>query len=125
MLNEEDIEDFRKWMENDDSKENLQKIMAEHLENIIIESILYYFNKYPTENVALYGGNPSVIIKDAVQQLVIRFKYRDSLLNEYRPMIIEIPITDLRENKSKELKIPINMKWVHEQINPLNDEVRC
>ncbi len=124
-LNESDVEDFKKWVEKEENKENMQRVLAEHLENIIVESILYYFNKYPTEGVALYGGHPSVIVKSAVEELRIRFKYRDSMLNEYEPKSVTIPIRDLRENKTQELKIPVNMKWIHEQINPIVDEVRC
>jgi hypothetical protein len=125
MLDLSDVEDFSKWMEKKENKERIRRVLAEHLENIIIESILYYFNKYPTESVALYGGNPSVIIKNAVQELVIRFKYRDAMLNEYEPMLVEIPVQDIREDKNKELKIPINMKWVHKQVNPTVNGVRC
>lgn len=125
MLNQSDVEDFKKWTEKKENKERMQRVLAEQLENIIIESILYYFNKYPTESVALYGGNPSVIIKNAVQELVIRFKYRDAMLNEYEPTLVEIPVEDLREDKNRELKIPINMKWVHEQVNPPANGVKC
>jgi hypothetical protein len=124
-INESDVEGFKKWVEKEENKEKMQRVLAEHLENIIIESILYYFNKYPTEGVALYGGHPSVIVKSAVEELRIRFKYRDSMLNEYEPKSVIIPIHDLRENKTQELKIPINMKWIHEQLNPLVDEVKC
>jgi hypothetical protein len=125
LLDRRDVEDFTKWMKKDENRERMQRVLAEHLENILIESILYYFSKYPTEGVALYGGNPSVIIKNAVQEMVIRFKYRDAMLNEYKPILVEIPVQDLRWDKNKELKIPINMKWVHEQINPSANVVKC
>jgi hypothetical protein len=125
LINENDIEDFKKWVKKEKNKKHLQRVLSEHLENIIIESILYYFNKYPTEGVALHGGSPSVIIRNAVQELRIRFKYRDSMLNEYDPMPVEIPVQDLRVDKCRELKIPINIKWIHEQVNPLAEGVKC
>ncbi len=125
VLDQRDIEDFQEWLKDEHNMKRMQHVLAEHLENIIIESILYYFNKYPTESVALYGGNPSVIIRNAVQELVIRFKYRDAMLNEYEPMLIEVPVKDFRANKDKELKIPINMNWVHEQVNPSTNGVKC
>ena len=125
-MNMSDIEDFKKWIGDDSNYEKIVKLVSEHLENILIDSLLYYFNRYPTEGVALSGGSPSVIIKSADKNMKLRFRYKDSLHNEYEPVQVEIAIKDLRTTeRDKELKLPVNIKWVHEQISPTAEEVKC
>jgi hypothetical protein len=125
-MNGADVADFKKWIQDDSNQEKIVKVVSEHLENILIDSLLYYFNRYPTEGVALSGGSPSVIIKSADENLKLRFKYRDSLRNEYEPVLVEIAVKDSRtRNRDRELKIPVNIKWVHRQINPTPLEVKC
>lgn len=125
-MSNRDIQDFKKWIQDDSNYEKIVKVVSEHLENILVDSLLYYFNRYPTEGVALSGGSPSAIIRSADENLKLRFKYRDSFRNEYEPVLVEIAVKDLRtKNRDKELKIPINLKWVHQQINPNLQEGKC
>jgi hypothetical protein len=124
-ITSENLEDFKKWISDESNHERIVKLICEQLENIIMDSLLYYFNKYPTEGVSMNGGRPSVIINNAVRNLQLRFRYRDSLHNDYEPLSFEIAIKDLRTDKNKEIKLPINIKWVHEQINPLNQGEVC
>ena len=125
-MNNADIEDLKKWMQDDSNYDKIVKVVSENLENILIDSLLYYFNRYPTEGVAISGGSLSVIIQSADENLKLRFKYKDSLHNEYEPVLVEIAVKDSRtKNRDKELKIPINIKWVHQQINPTLQEGKC
>ena len=124
-MTSENLEDFKKWISDESNHERIVKLISEHLENIITDSLLYYFNKYPTEGVAMNGGRPSVIINNAIRNLQLRFRYRDSLHNEYEPISFEIAFRDLRTDKNKEIKLPINIKWVHEQISPLKQGDMC
>lgn len=124
-IEKEDLEDFREWLNDKENYEKVTKLVSGQLENILIDSLLFYFDSHPTEGVELTGGRPTTIIEKAIQLLRIRFRYKDSLGNEYEPLLVEIPIEDLRQDKNKELKVPINLQWHHEQINPLTEGGRC
>jgi hypothetical protein len=121
----EDIESFKNWAKKRNNAKKISQFLSENIESLILESLLYYFNKYPTEGVALSGGNPSVTVKNAVNNLMIRFRYKDSMLTEYKPVSTQIEIEDLRTNKENELKIPINIKWIHDETNVILQGVEC
>lgn len=124
-ISKDEFEEFRIWSSKEENAERLRRFLSENIETIIIESLLYYFNKYPTEGIALSGGNPSVYINDSIDQLKIRFRYKDSVWNEYKPISFEIAVQDLRTNKSKAVRIPINIHWAHEEIKTLTQEGKC
>jgi hypothetical protein len=125
QLSEKEIESLKGLASDEVSHEKLIKTFSEHLENIIIDSLLFYFNRYPTDGVSLSGGSPLVIIRNADQGLKIRFKYKDSLDNEYAPVVVDVEVIDSRSDQTKELKLPLNIKWYHEQINPLQEGALC
>jgi hypothetical protein len=120
-LEREDIEDFKTWISNEANYAKISALVSEQLESILIDSLLYYFDRYPTDGVELFGGKPAIILQSAIQNLNIRFRYRDSLHNEYEPLQVDIPVQDSRSNK----KVPINIKWIQEQSNPIGEGVRC
>lgn len=119
------LEDFKAWVSDESNYARMVKLVSEQLENILIDSLLYYFDRYPAEGVELSGGSPTIIIGSALQGVKIRFRYKDSLRNEYKPILVDIPIKDLRSDKKVGLKMPINIKWVHEQVNPLLEGAKC
>ena len=80
--------------------------------------MLFYFEKYPMDNVQMPQGKPVIFVERATQKVRIRFRYRDAMLNEYKPIEITININDERKNKTRPLEIPINIKWIFEIINP-------
>jgi hypothetical protein len=124
-LEREDIEDFKTWISNEANYAKISELVSEQLESILIDSLLYYFDRYPTDGVELFGGKPAIILQSAIQNLNIRFRYRDSLHNEYEPVQIGMPVQDSRSNKKVGVKVPINIKWIQEQLNPLGEGVRC
>jgi hypothetical protein len=121
----EDLEDFKAWVSDESNYTKMVELVSEQLETILIDSLLYYFDRYPTEGVELSGGSPDMIVESATQDVRMRFRYKDSLGNEYEPVQVDIPIKDLRNDKKAGLKVPINIKWVHEQINPLLEGAKC
>jgi hypothetical protein len=121
----EDLEDFKAWITDESNYTKMVELVSEQLETILIDSLLYYFDRYPTEGVELFGGSPTLIVERATQDVKMRFRYRDSLGNDYEPVQVDIPIEDLRTDKNAKLKVPINLKWVHEQLNPLLEGAKC
>jgi len=121
----EDLEDFRRWITDEKNQTQLADFVSRHLENLLIDSLLYYFERYPTDNVEMTQGRPVTLIESATREVRIRIKYRDSLENEYEPIDLVIPIEDVRTNKGKKIELPINVHWEHELINPLTEASKC
>jgi len=124
-LTGDELAEFSAWVNSEPNYDKIRDLVSEHLENILIDSLLYYLEKFPAEGVKLSGGNPALIITSEIQTIKLRFRYRDSLHNEYEPVLVKIPVEDLRSNKLKGLKMPINIKWSREQINPIEESVKC
>lgn len=113
-----EIEEFNEWMGKDTNREKVMELITKNLERLIVDSLLFYFDRYPTENIQMPQGKPVMVIEKATQKVTVRFRYMDALLNEYEPVEIAVNINDLRENKARPLEIPIDIHWIFEIINP-------
>jgi len=114
-----DLEDFRNWVIDENNREKVMELISRNIERRLIDSLLFYFERYPMDNVQMPQGKPVIFIERATQEVRIRFRYRDAMLNEYEPFEIAININDKRNDKTRPLEIPINIKWIFEMINPL------
>ena len=124
-IRKEDLDDFQKWVSDETNRAQLTDLVSRHLENLLIDSLLFYFEKHPMDYVELTQGNPITVIERATQELRIRVRYWDSLENEYEPVEISIPIEDVRKDKTREIELPINIHWEQELINPLAEVSKC
>ncbi len=124
-LNANDLEDFRRWLSEEKAQAQVMRLVSKQLENLLIDSLLFYLERYPAEGVELMGGRPTTIIESATHDLYIRFRYSDSLNNEYKPTQINISIKDLRKDKERKMELPINIQWTHELMSPLMEGGKC
>ena len=120
-IDKSDLEEFRAWISDPDNADNVMKLVHGQLENLLIQSLLFYLEKYPSDNVELGAGNPYTLIESATRKLRIRFRYKDALKTEYPPVEVEIPIEDRRTDRSKVLEVPINIRWEEQMTNPLTE----
>ena len=118
---QEDLQDFREWVVKENNKDKIMELISRNIENLIVDSLLFYFEKYPENNIQMPQGKPVMLIKSATQKVRIRFRYTDSMLNEYKSIEIPIEINDNRENKTQPIELPINIKWLIEVVNPLEE----
>ena len=124
-VGKEDLEDFQRWVGDEKNQIQIADLVSRHLENILIDSLLFYFEKYPTDNVELAQGRPVTLIERATRGIKIRIRYWDSLENEYEPINVLIPIEDIRTDKKRRIELPINIHWKQELINPLAEASKC
>ncbi len=122
-INEHDLDDFKDWIGQPENMDTLKIFLSRQMENILIDSLLFYFDRFPTDEVELRQGSPEVHIKHATENLQIRFHYRDSIQNEYEPIEVSLKINDERSNKRADTKIPIGIRWIKERIVPEEEEV--
>jgi len=118
-VDEKDFKSLQSWIREPSNREKIVELMSRHLESLLVDSLLYYFDRYPTDSIQLPQGKPVMFIEKATQRIVIRFRYRDAMLNEYKPIEIAIDVDDKRKNKIEGKEIPINIRWIIEKINPI------
>ena len=118
-IDAKDVEALKKWVDASENKMKIIELISRHLETLIVDSLLFYFDRYPTDSVQMPQGKPVMFVERATQEIRVRFSYRDAMLNEYDPIELRINVDDSRENKSVRVDIPINIKWTIEKINPL------
>jgi len=124
-VGKEDLKDFQRWMSDEKNQTQLADLVSRHLESILIDSLLFYLEKYPTDDVELAQGKPVTLIERATRGIRIKIHYWDSLENEYEPIDVLIPIEDNRADKKTRIEIPINIRWKKELINPLAEASKC
>ncbi len=122
-IDKETMEEFREWVTDTKNRAKVMKILSRHAEKLIIESLLFYFESYPTENVQLVQGRPITFIEKATRELVIRFFYADAIMNVYEPIVVRIPVKDQRTEMRSNF-LPINMNWSQKMLNPLVEGVK-
>jgi hypothetical protein len=113
------LNELYKWLENEENIKKINEIVSKEIENLIVDSILFYFEKNPENDVYLPQGQPSIYIEKAIKQVRLRFRYKDSVGNEYEPISFKIDIIDNRKNNFDSLEIPIKIKWNFKKINPI------
>lgn len=108
---------FEEFVSDENNKGKLMTLMSRNIEDKIIEALIFYFEKFPEENVTMPQGNPVMIIDRAQNKINLRFIFTDSMMNEYEPIEAEIQVNDLRKSREP-IEIPIKIKWIFEPINP-------
>lgn len=120
-ISKEDLMNFRNWIVDKENRRKIMELLSRHLENLLIESLIFYFDKHPADNVTLAQGRPATFIESATRQLRIRFRYRDALMNEYEPVEVSIPVEDKRRETQTSFELPINLKWIQKTISPIKE----
>ena len=120
MIDEEDIEDFKRWISEIKNRERFMEVMYSRIEDLLLDLLAELLERHPTENVKLASSRTKVRTKIELPMeiITVRLKYIDSLGNEYPPVEIPIKIEDNREKKKgATIEIPIVIKKWEE--NPL------
>jgi hypothetical protein len=109
-LKEKAVEEAHKWITKTPNIGKIFEELSKALEAYFLDLLLFQFEKYPAENVSLSHGIPFLFAKQFDGNLLFRFRYWDSMGNEYAPIEIPIIIDDQRTNREPR-KIPINIEW--------------
>jgi hypothetical protein len=120
-IERKDLEEFRKWIMDEKNRTKLMELISKQIEALLVDSLLFYFERYPADGIQMPQGKPMVFIESATQKVIVRFRYRDFMLNEYEPIEITINIDDKREPPRGPLELPLNIHWEIEPINPLEE----
>jgi hypothetical protein len=123
-VGKEDLEALQSWVKIPSNRDKIMELISRHLETLLVDSLLYYFDRYPTENIQMPQGKPILFIEKATRRIGIRFRYRDAMLNEYRPIEVALDVNDSRNDKTARQEIPINIKWIIERIDPLGEHCK-
>lgn len=118
-LEEKLISGFREWVADDSHRAELMNITSKSLESILIQSILFHLEKYPENNVSMPEGRPYIILEELTEQIRLKFRYKDAIENEYEPIHINIKVINKTTKPLREHRIPVNIIWEIERLDPL------
>lgn len=121
-LDEEDLKEFRAWLTDPGNKESVMSLIVRQIETLVVDSLLFYLERYPGDNIELAQGTPRMFIEKATQAVKLRFRYRDMMLNEYHPVELGINVDDKRSDKGRRVEIPIDLNWSTEILNVSNQK---
>jgi hypothetical protein len=119
-IDEEDLKEFRAWLADPRNRESVMSLIVRHMESLLVDSLLFYLERYPGDNIELAQGTPRMFIEKATQAVKLRFRYRDMMLNEYPPVELGIDVDDRRPDKGRRVEIPINLNWTTEILSVSN-----
>ncbi|MHA2142808.1 MAG: hypothetical protein ACXADD_15080 [Candidatus Thorarchaeota archaeon] len=112
---------FREWIENPSIQEEIKSIITSQIEDIAMSMLLSYPRRFPNDRVDYRYGEPRVAMTKVADALGLRFRYWDSVGNEYEPVEFDIDVHDKRRSK-KPIELKINTQW---RIEPYNLDRRC
>jgi len=119
-IDQEDLEEFRVWLKDPQNKENVMSLIVRQIENLLVDSLLFYLERYPSDNIELSQGTPRMFIEKATRAVKFRFRYRDMMSNEYPPVEVGVNIDDRRSDKGRRVELPINLNWTTEILSVSN-----
>ena len=118
VIDEEDIEDFKRWLSDVKNRERFMEVMYSRIEDLLLDLLADLLERHPTESIKLASSRTKIKAKIElpVEIITIRLKYTDQLGNEYPPVEIPIKIEDKRvKKKGAIIEIPVIIeKWEEE-----------
>ena len=118
VIDEEDIEDFKRWLSDVKNRERFMEVMYSRIEDLLLDLLADLLERHPAESVKLASSRTKIKAKIElpVEIITIRLKYTDQLENEYPPIEIPIKIEDKRvKKKGAIIEIPVVIeKWEEE-----------
>jgi len=113
------ISGFREWVADESHRAELMNITSKSLESILIQSILFHLEKYPENNVSMPEGKPFIRLEELTEQIRLKFRYKDAIENDYEPIHINIKVINKTIKPLREHRIPVNISWKIERLDPL------
>ncbi|MWG33792.1 hypothetical protein [Halomarina oriensis] len=92
----------------------------EHIEVMLLDSILNAVDRHPAENVRITNPNAHLEIESRVREFVLSYELKDKVGNEYQSIRVPIDIKDERSDGGI-LEVEVETKWDHHKLNP--DEI--
>ena len=124
-IEEDEKQLFDSWFEEYFRTGNIEQFLPILIENTLVNHIKRSLGENPSEATNLIGPKFRVNsrIKSPVEKLDIHVQYRDTVLNEYEPIIIPIRVIDNRENPSK-IFIKLGVQFSEMKDNSIIDVER-
>jgi|GEM_PF-2003576 len=114
MIEEGDVEDFKRWLSDVKTKDKFMEVVYSRIEDLLLDLLTDLLERHPTDSVKLVNARTKIKAKIElpIEDIKIRLRYTDAIENEYPQVEIPIKIEDKRVEKRKTIiDIPITIKW--------------
>lgn len=92
----------------------------DHMEVMLLDSILNAVDRHPAENVRMANPNAHLEIESRVREFVLSYDLKDKIGNEYKSIEVPINIDDKRPNGGI-LEVDVETEWDNHELDP--DEI--
>jgi len=119
MIDEGDVEDFKRWLSDVKTKDKFMEVVYSRIEDLLLDLLTDLLERHPTDSVKLANARTKVKAKIElpIENIKIRLIYTDPIENEYPPIEIPIRIEDKRVKKRKTIiDIPIIIEMAEDPL---------
>lgn len=113
---EEELHQLADVLEEGDDERDFKPVY-EHVELMLLNSILDVVERHPTENVQLQNPHTSVQIQSKLRGFTVVYRLSDNHGNVYDPTKVQIEVQDNRDDGGV-VETEINTEWEHHQLDP-------
>jgi hypothetical protein len=92
----------------------------DHIEVMLLDSILNAVDRHPAENVRMANPNAHLEIESRVREFVLSYGLKDKIGNEYKSIEVPIHIDDKRSDGGI-LEVEVETEWDNHELDP--DEI--
>ncbi|ELY67378.1 hypothetical protein C492_00150 [Natronococcus jeotgali DSM 18795] len=92
----------------------------DHIEVMLLDSILNAVDRHPAENVRMANPNAHLEIESRVREFVLSYDLKDKIGNEYKSIEVPINIDDKRPDGGI-LEVEVETEWDNHELDP--DEI--
>lgn len=92
----------------------------DHIEVMLLDSILNAVDRHPAENVRMTNPNAHLEIESRVREFVLSYNLKDKIGNKYNSIEVPIRINDKRPDGGR-LEIEVETEWDNHELDP--DEI--
>ncbi len=90
------------------------RILSSHVATLIADYFIRMFRTYPSDHATLEGGPTDAIISGSIEELSVKFAYKDPVGNTYDELQSHVQVKDAR-SRAGPTTIPINVE-IHQDL---------
>jgi hypothetical protein len=113
-FDKEALTEMREWLKDPGNKGRFMDLLYSRTQDMMLNLLVDLLDSHPARNVSLVDPRARIAteIRAPMEELLLRLRYRDLMMNEYEPVDVTIKIVDKRIKGKPTLNIPIvTDKW--------------
>jgi len=117
LRNEFDEDTLERIVDALEEGEEHEAEIYDHIEVMLLDSILNAVDRHPAENVRVANPNAYLEIESRVREFILRYELKDKIGNEYDSIELPISVDDNRPNGGI-IEVEVETDWDNHELDP-------